>query len=194
VVSFAYLGGLAALAAAAVLLWRRVNRACVQARQTLAEGGPATPFLDALARCVEQSLDESMAAPGGASGLQGIEVPHREHQDPYRTVAELLADVARKARAPAVPFDPLIKATYQLSSALAIPPDRIEPCLNILIEGLQSASARPIGRVQRIVPGELVDTKTMVPLNYGPRVAYPLGVTTFDAEGKVLSRARVICS
>jgi len=34
----------------------------------------------------------------------------------------------------------------------------------------------------------------MISLNYGPRVAYPLGVTTFDAEGKVLSRARVICS
>jgi hypothetical protein len=192
VVSLAYLLCVSSLAAVAVLLWRRVNGACTQARQTLTQGGPATPYLSALAKCVERSLDDTLA--GGANGLQGIDVLHREHQDPYRTVAELLADVAQKARAPAIPFDALIKATYQLSSALSIPLDRIEPCLVLLIEAMQTASARPIVRVQRIAPGDLVDTKTMVPLNYGPRVAYPLGVTTFDADGKVLSKARVICS
>ena len=34
----------------------------------------------------------------------------------------------------------------------------------------------------------------MLPLNFGPRVAYPLGLTIYDQEGKVLSRGRVICT
>jgi hypothetical protein len=34
----------------------------------------------------------------------------------------------------------------------------------------------------------------MLPLNFGPRVAYPLGLTLYDQEGKVLSRGRVICT
>src|SRR5438128_976051 len=126
-VALTYLLCVALLATAAGLLWRRVNRACTQARQALEAGGPPTPYLAALIQCVVWTLDDCLA--GGPTGLQGIDVPHREHQDPYRSVAELLADVARMARSPTVPFDNLIKATYQLSSALAIPLDRIEPCL-----------------------------------------------------------------
>jgi hypothetical protein len=184
------------MVAVAILLFLRINGACRDGRGALLNGGHATPYLEALACCLERCLDDSLLSSAGAGGLRQMELRYREHHDPYRTVPELLADIGCKARSQCnIPFDALFKATYQLSYTLAIPFDHLEPCLDALIRAMRiAATVQPIARVQKVGPGEPVDMKTMVPLNYGTRVVYPLGVITFDSEGKVLSRARVICS
>jgi hypothetical protein len=184
------------LATVAGVLYRRVNGACRDGVRVLLDGRPATPYLDALARCLRRCLDDSLLTSVSVGGLQQMELRYREHHDPYQTVTELLADISNKARSEGnVPFDALFKATYQLSYTLSIPLEQLRPCLNALIKAMQRApSGQSIARVQMIDTGEPVNTKTMVPLNYGPRVVYPLGVITLDSEGKVLSRARVICS
>ncbi len=43
-------------------------------------------------------------------------------------------------------------------------------------------------------PGELIETSRMMPLGFGSRVQYPLGVIVQDATGRVLSKARVLCT
>jgi hypothetical protein len=94
-----------------------------------------------------------------------------------------------------LPFDALVKATYQLSYTLAIPLPRLDPGLQVLIEAMQARlAARPVVRVQKIAPGDLVEGRAMVPLNYCPRVLYPMGLITYDREGKVLSPGRVLCA
>src|SRR5258708_30147898 len=87
------------LAAVAVVLFRRVDGACKQSRRTLVEGVSASPYPEALAQCVQRVLDDSLLLSSGAGGLQDRELRFREHQDSYRTVAELLADINCKVRA-----------------------------------------------------------------------------------------------
>jgi hypothetical protein len=183
------------LSLVALLLFRRLGSARRQMRQALL-GPPYHPYLKALAGCLEAAIDDCLLTSGGAGGLGDLELRFREYQDPYRTVANLLDDVRRKVRVENdLPLDDLVKATYQLSYTLGIALDRLDPCLGVLIAAMKTGSGtRPVARVQTIGPGELVDTRTMVPLNYGSRVLYPLGVIAFDGEDRVLSRGRVICS
>lgn len=182
------------LVAVAVVLWWRVQSNCQEARQKLTKG-EITPYLDSLAQCVQDALDESLLVE--PPGLVSLLLRFREHQDPYTNLAEILVDIAQRARTGQDgQYEALIKATYQVGYTLNIPLTRLDRCLDELVKGLQSVKAsRPIVFVQRISPGELVDARTMVPLNYGSHhVVYPMGVVAFDAEGKVVSRARILCS
>src|SRR5689334_2885483 len=130
----AFVASSSLLAVVAAWLWRRINGACAEARRALGAGGPSTPYLDALARCVEHAVDHSLLADAGAGGLRGVELRYREHQDPYRSVADLLADIGRQARGEGEGrFDGLIKVTYQLSYTLGIPLGRLGPCLDLLV-------------------------------------------------------------
>lgn len=179
-------------ATALVYVWR-LAAAKRQVRQLLLQQ-PRHPFLTALARCPARVIEDHLLVNSGALGLRGLKLRHREHQDRYHTVEELLQEICQLTRGGGN-VDALIKATYQLSYTLDIPLDRLNACLDLLLDAMrQHFSPRPIAAVQKIFPGEQVDSRTMLPLNFGARVAYPLGVTLYDEEGKVLNRARVICA
>lgn len=184
------------LTATALLYVWRLAAARRTARRLLLQT-PRHPFLALLARCVARAIDDNLLINGGARGLGALKLRYREHQDRYHSLEELLREICQLARGGGnVPFEALIKATYQLSYTLDIPLDRLNPCLDLVIDAIkkQQPLPRPIARAQKIAPGDQVDSRTMLPLNFGPRVAYPLGLTLYDPEGKVLSRGRVICS
>ncbi len=183
------------LTATALVYVGRLALAKRMARRLLLQE-PRHPFLTSLARCLARAIDDNLLVSGGALGLSVLKLRYREHQDRYHTVEGLLQEVCQLARGGgSVPFEALIKATYQLSYTFDIPLGRLDPCLDLLIGAMKHPSLpRPIAHAQKIAPGEQVDARTMLPLNFGPRVAYPLGMTLYDEDGRVLSRARVICS
>jgi len=196
------------LTATALVYVGRLAAAKRKARRLLLQA-PRHPFLTALYRCLARAIGDNLLVNGGALGLGALKLRYREHQDRYHTLEQLLQEVCQLTRGPSplsplpvgegkgvrVPFEALVKATYQLSYTLDIPLDRLNPCLDLLIDAMKQQSLpRPMGKAQKIAPGDVVDSRTMLPLNFGPRVAYPLGLTICDQEGKVLSRARVICT
>lgn len=176
-------------------LWRNVRAADQQTRRALLTS-PGSGYLWALAGCLTKFVDDTLLPAANGKGLRELELRYREHQDPYRTVGELLDDLARKALSgPTLPVDALVKGTYQAGYTLGIPLPRLDPVLAVLIEAAKAApSSRPIARVATVAPGDLVEARTMVAVNFGPRVLYPLGVICYDAKDQVLSRARVICA
>jgi hypothetical protein len=189
-----FLTWLLVTATALVYLWR-LAAARRKVRRLLLQV-PRHPFLTSLARCLARGIDEDLLVGAGARSLGTLKLRYREHQDPYHNLEELLQEVGRLTRSEGnVPFEALLKATYQLSYTLDIPLNRLDPCLDLLIDAMkQHPWPSPFAKAQRIAPGDPVDLRTMLPLNFGSRVAYPLGLTIYDQQGKVLSRGRVICA
>ena len=162
------------LFAAAFLLWDRVTKGAAQVRES--------EFASALERRVDRDL---------LRDWRGVPVRHREATDPYRTVGELLDELARMSCTTLVEHQRRIKALYQLQDALDLPET---PLAAALVE-LRDARfmSRPIGSVETIRPGQLVDRRSMWPLTRGARVRQPLGVIVRDADGRVVSKAKVVC-
>jgi hypothetical protein len=141
-------------------------------------------------------IDESLLENAGAEGLASVEIRYREIRDLYRTVPELFQRIALISRsADYGDLVDLAKMIYQLQDALQSPTERTIPALTVLSERMKaSKSPRPIGKVVFVRPGELLDTDRMMYLNSGTHVRQPLGVIVFDADGKVMSKAKVLCA
>jgi len=132
----------------------------------------------------------------GRQGLQTIEVRFREPQDTTRHLAELLdAIVTAVAVTKFADVNRLIKMLYQWQHTLDLSPSQLTDCLRILQGRLMADNfmGQPIGRVEIVTPGILMDGKTMMALTPGTHVKQPLGVVAFDREGKVLAKAKVLC-
>ena len=88
----------------------------------------------------------------------------------------------------------IIKAICQVNYSLGQAGSTLEACLQPFAVRLQRLLAIGTGDVKVVFvqQGELIDTSRMMPLSYGSRVHYPLGVIVHDASGRVLSKAKVV--
>lgn len=179
----------------AFLLLRNLANAERQIRQALL---PSTnhAYIRALNHTLSEFVNESLLPVCGRDGLRNLELRHRDHHDPYRTIGELLERVSGLVQAEgSQQVETLVKATYQIGYTFNLSPNRFQSCLAVLVEMLKTRpSEHPIASVRTISPGDLVDARTMIVVGYGPRVLYPLGVIAYDATGNIVTRAQVICS
>lgn len=79
--------------------------------------------------------------------------------------------------------------------SLELPASAVDALIAPQVKSLErgTITGQRVARVATVAPGDLVDHRTMRPLNMGSRVKQPLGVVLFDADQKVLSRAKVWC-
>jgi hypothetical protein len=181
----------------AFILLRRLFTASRDGRARIGAATCRDDFPSRIASLIHASLDESLLAEAGAGGLAEVEVRLREQRDPYRTAAELIDWLARESSQTAyTELCGIVKGVYQLGHALRASDAAVRDCLEPLLARLRAANSGgvAIARVECIQPGAILDPTTMAPLNYGARVKQPLGVLAYDAAGKVLGKAKVLCS
>jgi hypothetical protein len=179
----------------ALLLLTRVQRT-IRAAQILLRGEGSCPTsLLPLERLVSTAFDTSLTPTLRQPDPARLELTHREYHDPYQDLAGLLSWVRQNADTenPSV-LEEVIKAICQLAFTLQQPGPALEVCLAPFANRLRQllGKDRGEGKVVYVQPGELIETGRMMPLNYGSRVMYPLGVIVLDAAGRVLSKARVL--
>jgi hypothetical protein len=163
----------------------------------LRDAARATMPGTALSAMVAEAIDERLLPDGRRGGLADVALPFREAHDEPCDPALLLAQVERAWRDPAAAdAEALVKHLYQLQALLQLPGNALEQLLTPVLRHLTATTTmgRPIAHAATIARGALVDTTTMQPLNMGSRVAQPLGVVLYDAEGRVLRRAKVWCA
>ena len=183
---------LLAFAAISALLLIRLYAASRRLRAVLHQLGVPS----ATARALTDHLDLILLSRGDHRGLLHHEIPAREPHDPYRTVDELLRCLETQAEHQELAGrEKLIKGLYQLQDALDLPDALLRDCLKPLLQALETASfmGRPVGRVELINPGDPVNADTMWPLSRGTRVRQPLGLIVWDADGRLISKAKVFC-
>jgi hypothetical protein len=183
-------------AAASVALLRRLWAAARDGQERLRAARAPDDLPSRLLRLVRAGLDAGLLADAGPGGLADVAVRLREPHDPYRNAGELLDWLA--GRSGAADYDGvcgLIKGVYQLGHALRSPDPAVRGCLETLLARVRVCrlGETPVGRVECVTAGAMLDPRTMVSLNYGARVAQPLGVVVYDAGGRVLGKAKVLC-
>ena len=166
-------------------------------RSLLCPEGICPPDLEPLERVLRIAIDESLMPALRQPDPALIELTHREHQDPYRTLADVLTWIRQNSEVEKqAPLEDIIKAICQVGYTLGQPGSTLETCLQPFADRLQRLLAPSRGEVKIVYvqPGELIETSRMMPLSYGSRVQYPLGVVVLDASGQVLSKARVLAA
>ena len=142
-------------------------------------------------------LDEILLSSADRRGLAFLTVPARELHDPYRTVDELLIYLGTLVNDKGLPErEKLIKGLYQLQDAVELPDALTEACLAPMLDEIRRSQfmGKPVGRVDRVRRGELVNPAIMWPLSNGTRVRQPLGMVVRDNDGRVISKAKVLCA
>jgi len=183
-------------AVGAVVLLVRLASARATGRARLGKSSAPDDFPRRVLRLLEVSIDTGLLADAGPAGLADVEVRAREPQDPYRSAAELVDWLARESAGSGyAEASGLIKGVYQLGHALRAPEAEVADCLAPLLARLRRAKVggSPVARVECVRRGAMLDLGTMASLNYGARVTQPLGVLVYDAGGKMLGKAKVLC-
>jgi hypothetical protein len=183
--------------ALAVVLLKRLWAARLDGWSRLRSAAAKDDLPRRVRRLVGRSMDTGLLAEAGAGGLAEVEVRSREVRDPYRTLGELLDWLAKESSATGyTEVNAVIKAVYQLGHALGAREPDVQHCLEPLLLRLKACKVgdSAIARVEYVRSGVLLDSKTMAALSYGARVTQPLGVIVFDAAGKVLGKAKVLCT
>lgn len=180
----------ALVAAMSVLLVARLQKA--KKKVTTAGDGPA-PLGKALNRFIAHAIDKGLLAGAAANGLADVSLRFKEAHDSFRNTEELtlllFTSIRSGKQADGVET---VKNLYQLQYSLGMPTSDLEECLRLAVG--QIVAARPGTQARAVQQGQSVDAKTMFPLNSGSRVRQPLGVVLVDESGKVVSKAKVLCS
>jgi hypothetical protein len=183
----------------AVLAWillRRLWAASQDGQARLQTAVAPDDFPHRVLQLVGVGLDTGLLADAGSGGLADVAVRSRESLDRYQSVGQLLDWLAREAPAKAYPeLTGLIKGVYQLGHSLRSEESAVHHCQQPLLARLLACNVggSPVARVECVRPGTMLDPRTMASLNYGARVVQPLGVIVYDASGKVLGKAKVLC-
>jgi len=154
-------------------------------------------FLLVLASRLQEHLDDTLFIEIDGTGFLAMPVRCREQHDNYRSVGELLTDVVELSQKKQLSAtENLIKALYQLQNTTKLPEHVFQACLQPVLNELQHLDfmGKKVGRIEQIRRGELIDSKMMWPLNHGLRVRQPLGVVIHDLKGKIISKAKVLCT
>ncbi|MFO0980843.1 MAG: hypothetical protein U1E76_03675 [Planctomycetota bacterium] len=173
------------LFAASCLLWLRLGLASARLE-------PCSPLRAVIAHAV----DEQLLPDGRRAGLADMILPFREAHDRFAHVQELIDHLDGGAlSASTADHEQILKHLYQLQAALSLSGAALDGLLAPVLASVARSSVmgQRVARVLTIAAGDLVDLRTMRPLNMGSRVKQPLGVVLLDKDGKVLSRAKVWC-
>ena len=192
-ISFAFVLFSIGMAAAAAVLFVRLTAVRKVVAIDTRPPGLKAELMDLISR----ASDDSLFLQAGAAGLEDIEIAGREYQDSYRNLKELLPILLRcSGSSEYSEINSCIKGVYQIQTTLGLPIDNIDSALRWLESHLRSCtvSGKSIARTERVIPGALLNSKKMLAVNNGTHVKQPLGVVCIDAEGKVLGKAKVICS
>jgi hypothetical protein len=184
------------MAMVACTLLVRLNAAFRQGRSQLRVASSPDDLPQRILHLLRSSLDACLLTEASSTGLADVAVRTREPSDPYRTVAELIEWLSRESASTAYPeICGLIKGVYQLGHSLRAGEPEIHSCLELLRTRLLATAVggSRVARVEWIRPGTILDPGTMAPLNYGARVIQPLGALVYDADGRVLGKAKVLC-
>lgn len=149
-----------------------------------------------LKNLILNSLDENIFPIINSDGLKGIDLKYQDKTDSYHNLDDLIKWLARFKKLETInQSDELIKALYQLQYTLLLSTSSINRAINVIMLDLQDMKVLTdtISTIKIINAGELVDRNTMIPLTYGSRVQQPLGVICFNANGKVINKAKVLC-
>lgn len=149
------------------------------------------------ARALRDHLDEVLLSSADRRGLAFLKVPARELHDPYRTVGELLIQFGKLGGNRGLPErEKLVKGLYQLQDAVGMSDTLTQACLAPLLDEIRRSPfmGKPVGRVDPVRRGERVDPTLMWPLTNGTRVRQPLGLVVRDKDGRVISKAKVLCA
>lgn len=182
-------------AAGAVVLLVRLWSARRTVRQAFGSLA-GDPLARQLITVVDRAMDSGLLAGAGAGHLEEVEVQFREHRTPYRTVMELVRQMASLARATSFSeLTRLIEMLYQIQITFGLPSTAIDSPLSMMIDrlGKTDSSSSTVGRVEKITAGVLLDPSRMTYLTSGTHVSQPLGVIVYDRQGAVLRKARVLC-
>jgi hypothetical protein len=182
--------------ATAIALLLRLQSVARSSKSTLASSSSPDDFPERVWRLVSASVDAGLLVHSGPGGLADVAVRAREPQDSYRSVAELIDWLGRTAGASSfADVSSLIKGVYQLGHVLRASEEAVRACLEPLLSRIQGATVggTAVARVECVRPGALLDPGTMAPVNYGARVTQPLGILAYDAAGKLLGKAKVLC-
>jgi hypothetical protein len=174
--------------ACAFLLWDRVTIARARLRT---RHGEAADYWGVLEAQVETHLDSTLR------GFEHRDVPHREQHDPYRPVGDLLRALPElHERADAPGRERFFKALFQLQGALGLPDAALDAVLEPVLRDLGGAPflGVSIGAWERVRPGDALDRERMRPVTPGARVGQPLGLVLRGADGRLLSKAKVVCN
>ncbi|MSR55698.1 MAG: hypothetical protein EXS09_20815 [Gemmataceae bacterium] len=179
-----------------LVLLRRLAKAARQVRLPIVGASAPDPIGLQAQALVLGAIDETLLPSGNASGLEEVEVQFREAQDPYRTVPELVRHIDKLGPSRRyADLMSLIKMVYQLQDALQLPVEKATAALTILAERLRATDTapRPVAKVEFVPIGTLLDTGRMIYVNSGTHVRQPFGVVVYDADAKVIGKAKVMC-
>ncbi|MDW8267143.1 MAG: hypothetical protein RMJ52_17620 [Gemmataceae bacterium] len=184
-------------ATCAGLILTRLLQAQRNFRRRLTEHPVPDRLATCLARVLAYAVDTYLLTEHGGRGFGNIEVRFREAQDNVRNLQELVDMLIGNLRATKfADLERLTKCLYQLQYTLNLPMSILDDALRVLHDRMLADSylGKPIGRLDMITPGMILDGKTMMPLTLGTHVKQPLGFVVFDSSGQVLSKAKVLCS
>lgn len=180
--------------AAATMLGLRLRAAGLQMEACLPADIPGV--LSGLAPTLRRHLATSLLPAADHRGPIHLPVRAREAHDPYRDVGALLDRIVQAARGEGLTDrEELVKAIHQLQASLGLSTQELGRILGPVLTELKGARFldKRVGEVEQVAPGTAIELDTMWPLSQGTRVRQPLGVVIRDTEGKVLSKAKVLC-
>lgn len=141
-------------------------------------------------------IESSLLPDANGDGLASIPVRATEPHDRHKNARELLQRIA-SMEPPCEPRDheARIKALFQVGHSFGLHRSTVDRLLESALEDVigQDWMGKQVSSVEQVELGDTIDRETMWPLSMGTRVKYPLGVVIRDQDGKVLSRAKVLC-
>lgn len=158
--------------------------------------GPGTDRI-ALSHALRDHVRRELLPAADGIGLRSVPVRATEPHDAARNARDLLAHFVTLPR-PREPreHEARIKALYQISHSFGLDDTCVQELLQPAMRDLlgEDWMGREVRAIERVSIGDTIDRETMWPLSTGTRVRYPIGVVIRGPDGKVLSRAKVICS
>jgi hypothetical protein len=185
------------LAILSLILWQRMRSESHRLKTYLSQEPHHSQFLPILISKLQQHWDDILFSEVGSTGFLAMQIRCREQHDNYHTVEELLTYVVELSqKEPLSAKENLIKALYQLQNTTKLPEHFFQACLQPVHNELQYLDfmGKKVGRITQIRCGDLIDPKMMWPINHGLRVRQPLGVVIYNLEGKIISKAKVLCT
>lgn len=157
--------------------------------------GPGDGELRVAVRAYCQSgIETDLLAVATSRGIASIPVRYRSHHDRYRTVGELMKEMAGKSGSRSyVDLIRMIRWFYQLDYSVGASPKQRDRVLALLERMLAANATQEVGRIERVKIGQRCDPQVMMPVSNGLHVEQPFGFVVYSRAGGLMSKAEVLC-
>jgi hypothetical protein len=140
------------------------------------------------------AVQSDLLAAASSRGIGSIPVRYRNHQDRFRTVGELMSEMAAKSGSRSyADLVRMVRWFYQLDYSLVASSQQRDRVLMLLERLLQANGTQGIGRIERVKSGQRNDPQIMMPVSNGTHVEQPFGFVVYSKDGGLMSRAEVLC-